>query len=89
MVERELVPADSAEVTLLAGMSVAVLDDRDGTAVRTVKLVHGLFNPHRAQESTTTRVLDTPTLKSVGFLSNVCARNRYVNTQRVCPTQNV
>ena len=54
MVERELVPADSAEVTLLAGMSVAVFDDRDGTAVRTVKLVHGLFNPHRAQESTTT-----------------------------------
>ena len=33
--------------------------------------------------------IDTPTLKSVGFLSNVCARNRYVNTQRVCPTQNV
>ena len=34
-------------------------------------------------------MLDTPTDESVGFLSNACARNRYVGAQRVCPTQNV
>ncbi|GGJ75706.1 hypothetical protein GCM10008939_19900 [Deinococcus aquiradiocola] len=54
MVERELVLADTAQVTLLAGVGMAVFDDADGAAMRTRKLVHGSLNHCRAQESTTT-----------------------------------
>jgi len=58
MVERELVLADTAQVTLLAGVGMAVFDDADGAAMRTRKLVHGSLNHCRAQESTTSRVHD-------------------------------
>ena len=53
MVQGELVAADPAKITLLAGMGMAVFDDTDGTAMRTVEFVYGSFNRYHAQESTT------------------------------------
>ena len=44
VVEGEPVTTDPAQVPLLARMGVAVFDDADSAAVRTVKLVHGSLN---------------------------------------------
>ena len=48
VVKRKLMTTNPTQIALLAGMGVAVFDDADSAAVRTVKLVHGLFNPYRA-----------------------------------------
>ena len=44
VVEGELMTTDPAQVSLFASMGVAVFDDADGSAVRTVKLIHDSLN---------------------------------------------
>ncbi len=55
MVQGELEGADPTQITLLASVRVAVFDDIDAPALRTLQTVHDSLNTRHAQKSTTIR----------------------------------
>ncbi len=51
--QRELVATDAAQIPLLYGVSITVLDDADGAALRTLQTVHASLHTRHTQKSTT------------------------------------